>query len=172
MREEITGDQIRLRRWEESHLDQLRVIVSTSIDHIAAFMASAASEVRDPPAFITLVREAWDEGAVFAYAIEEGDKVVGHISFTPQPPGGVIGCWIRVEDVGRGLATAALRTIVKAACDENPQITHFEASCNSANRASIRLLERAGFECIGRRPWQPRGPRESDEEQVWRAKRT
>lgn len=172
MEERIVGDRIVLRRWHESHLHQLRDIASSSLEHIATFMSSAASEIGDPDAFLVLVREAWDDGEVFAYAIEEGDRVVGHITFAPKPPGGVIGCWIRVEDIGRGLAASALRDLVKVAFLANPEITHIDASCNSANAASSRLLERAGFECIFRRPWQPRTPLEADEEQLWRVERS
>lgn len=72
--EKIAGERIVLRRWHDSHLDQLRSIVSTSLDHIAIFMSSASGEVGDPEAFLALVREAWDDGEVFAYAIEEGDR--------------------------------------------------------------------------------------------------
>ena len=169
---EIVGDPVTLRRWDEAHLDQLRAIVASSLEHISTFMSTAASEIADPDAFLALVREAWDDGEVFAYAIEEVDLVVGHITFTPEPPGGVFGCWVRVEEAGRGLATAALGALVEAAFVTRSDVAYLEASCNVANLASTRLLGKVGFRCVDRRPWVPRTPSEGEEELVWRIRRT
>jgi RimJ/RimL family protein N-acetyltransferase len=164
--EEILGDGVVLRRWQPRHLEELRDIVARSLPHIAAFMPSAAREVADPEAFLALVNTAWDDGVVFAYAIERDGRAVGHIT-SPPAAGGEIGCWIRIEDVGSGLGTTALRAVADAALASNPALSHVRASCNAANAASARMLTKAHFHVVERRPWTPRTPAEADEELVW-----
>jgi RimJ/RimL family protein N-acetyltransferase len=168
--EEIVGDGVVLRRWRSSHVEQLRSIVATSLTHIARFMPSAASEVQDPEAFLTLVDSAWKQATVFAYAIERDGTLVGHIT-CPGHRGGQIGCWIRVEETGRGLGTAALRALADAAFASNDDLWLLEARCDAANVASQRMLEKAGFDLISHRTRLPRTPAEADEEMVWQRTR-
>lgn len=164
MDERIEGARVVLRRWRLSDVDALEEIVSSSLDHIAKFMSSAASEVADPAAFVALVDDAWNAGTVFAYAIEQASRIVGHITFSVAEPGGEIGYWVRVEDLGRGIATDALRTLTTHVFQTSTAVKSITSSCNAANVASTRVLENAGFRLESRKPWQPRNSCEADEE--------
>ena len=61
---------------------------------------------------------------------------------------GTLGYWIGQPCAGRGHATAAVRALVGWAFDEL-KLHRVEAACVPSNRASRRVLEKAGFELEG-----------------------
>lgn len=95
---------------------------------------------------------AADRNEVFAFAVEYCGKAVGSIGIFRQ--GNIhfktaeLGYYIAEEFWGRGIATAA----VKAACAhvfENSDIIRIYAEPFARNKASCRVLEKAGFVCEG-----------------------
>lgn len=62
-----------------------------------------------------------------------------------------LGYWVDGQYVGRGLATAAVRAIVRAA-REDLGLHRLEASTLTHNQASQRVLVKAGFQQIGMAP--------------------
>jgi ribosomal-protein-alanine N-acetyltransferase len=55
-----------------------------------------------------------------------------------------LGYWMGVRHAGRGIMTAAVRTVVPFAFD-TLKLHRIEAACLPSNEASIRLLEKVGF---------------------------
>lgn len=161
--ERIEGDGITLRRWRAEDVDVLREIAASSLDYIARFMGSAASELADPEAFVTLAAQYWDDGRVFAYAVERDNEVVGHITYAPD---GDVGYWVRVEATGSGVATAAAGTLTNHVFAKTPNSV-IASACNAANTASRRVLEKSGFRLTGERTWTPRNEHEGDTELVF-----
>lgn len=160
MDERIEGNGVVLRRWRADDVDVLREIAATSLDYIARFMGSAASELAEPETFMVLAEQYWDDERVFAYAIERDDAVVGHITYGPD---GDVGYWVRVEAASSGVATAAARALAAHVFAKTPSTT-IASSCNAANAASRRVLEKSGFRLTGERPWTPRNEHEANTE--------
>ncbi len=169
--ETIGGSGIVLRRWSDAHLVVLGEIVTSSLGHIATFMPSAASEVATPEAFLALVDSAWNDGEVFAYVIEEDDRLVGHITFAPSATGGVIGYWVRVEDVGRGIATDAVKALAAGVSNTEPGVNSLHASCDASNAASRRVLEKSGFRPVPPPRVKPRLDDRGHQEIEWARER-
>ncbi|MEM1042452.1 MAG: GNAT family N-acetyltransferase [Bacteroidota bacterium] len=67
-----------------------------------------------------------------------------------------LGYWIGVPYWGRGYATAAARACVRYA-REALGLRRIGAACLERNRASRRVLEKAGFEVVGPGKPDPRG---------------
>ena len=108
------------------------------LDPIAASMAEFPS--RDWDAF----QEHWQtilyDETVAAYAIMQGNKLVGNILSWKPADKRLIGYWIGREFWGKGIATAAITAYLKI-ITERPLYAHVAKS----NVASIRVLEKCEF---------------------------
>lgn len=103
--------------------------------------------------------EAWiahceaRRGAPTQFAITIESQLVGGIGFEVQP--GVyricadIGYWVAESYWGRGIATAALLVASRRAFAEFP-LERLEARVFAWNPASMRVLEKAGYQMEGR----------------------
>jgi [ribosomal protein S5]-alanine N-acetyltransferase len=60
-----------------------------------------------------------------------------------------IGYWLAAPYRGHGLMTAAVKALCIEMFAQRPQLVRIEAAVFSDNPASIRVLEKAGFECEG-----------------------
>ncbi len=169
MKTVIIGDGLRLEKWRSSHITELSKIVATSLEHIGAWMPSAAAEVADPEAFVQGTERAWRSGTVYAYGIvERGGMVSGHITLTPEPPIAGVGYWVRIERLRRSIATRAVRALADAAFDERTDLTALELTCDEANTASAAVARSAGFTYVTSRRRDPRTPAESGQQMLWR----
>ena len=87
--------------------------------------------------------------------VDGGERVVGRITLNEIVRGPFLSChlgyWVAEQDNGRGLATAAVRDIVRVAFDELG-LHRVQAGTLVHNAASQRVLERTGFERIGLAP--------------------
>lgn len=98
---------------------------------------------------------ASEAGAGCSLGLFRGATIIGRFNLAgvvrgPFQSAG-LGYWIGGQDVGRGLATAAVRAIVRAA-REDLGLHRLEASTLTHNQASQRVLVKAGFEQIGMAP--------------------
>jgi RimJ/RimL family protein N-acetyltransferase len=93
-------------------------------------------------------------GSEFNYAVLDGGMLVGVCGViavdraAPGGPRGEIGYWIGVPYWGRGYATAAVRELLRRAFGELG-LTALGATCLLRNRASLHILEKAGFRRVG-----------------------
>lgn len=87
------------------------------------------------------------------FAIEVAGEAVGGIGFTLQPDIGhrsaEVGYWLGEEFWGRGITTEALIAVTDYAF-ANYDLCRIFAHVFEWNRASARVLERAGYELEGR----------------------
>jgi RimJ/RimL family protein N-acetyltransferase len=79
------------------------------------------------------------------HIVEPGQGVVGIIKAAVTGHRAQVGYVIHQPFWGRGLATSALRQLLTV-LEGSPEITRIWATCALENRASARVLEKAGFE--------------------------
>ena len=158
-------DQLQLSSYnfpDELHVDDLviRGLVDDDIDTIApAFMDPAVGgEAGLPAVGPELLRRALHhqipqmraEGAMAPYVIDQGGALLGGTTlhhFDAMRDTVEVGYWLIVEARGRGVATRAVGAMVNDAFARG--ILRVEAHVRPENTASVRVLERLGFEREG-----------------------
>jgi RimJ/RimL family protein N-acetyltransferase len=90
-------------------------------------------------------------GRCGVYYLWHGEECAGAISMTGRSRGnGEIGYQLAPEYRGHGLATEALAAVIEAAPDCHG-FTLLSAQVHGDNTASLRVLEKTGFSCVGRK---------------------
>jgi ribosomal-protein-alanine N-acetyltransferase len=131
-----------------------------SADDIPALVRIAdnpriAGQLRDifPHPYTQQAAEAWTAYAATQspttdFAIEAAGVLVGGIGFVPGTDvmrcSAEVGYWLGEPYWGRGIATAAVKSIIEV-IDDRRQFTRVFALVFSENVASRRVLEKAGF---------------------------
>jgi [ribosomal protein S5]-alanine N-acetyltransferase len=109
-------------------------------------------------AFARRCVECWQDGSAFPSALvaKEDGRFIGTIELRIKPPKADFG-YILCEDAWcRGYATEAASALVRWA-QAQPRIFRIWATCHPNNRASARVLEKAGLQYEGRlKNWEPR----------------
>jgi RimJ/RimL family protein N-acetyltransferase len=109
---------------------------------MAAFIDPGKSA--DLAAYLQKWRRLLDDGVVVARAVLFGGELVGSVSCYEADGRHEVTYWIRRDHWGRGVATAALASLLWAV----PQRPLF-GRCAADNVGSARVLERNGFVRIG-----------------------
>jgi RimJ/RimL family protein N-acetyltransferase len=90
---------------------------------------------------------------VRCFAIDHGGELCGSIGVFPQSDVHArmaeIGYWIAESHWSRGIASEAARGICAYAFDVFPELVRIQAAVFAWNPASMRVLEKAGFEREG-----------------------
>jgi ribosomal-protein-alanine N-acetyltransferase len=106
--------------------------VRTSIDGLAESLLARAAR--------------WEDGQDFYWIItrSDDDRAIGGISCRVTGDSAEIGFLLARQHWGKGWATEATKAVVGWArtC---PALTRLHATCDAANLASARVLEKAGF---------------------------
>jgi len=88
-----------------------------------------------------------------SFAIECDGRIAGGIGYVPgsdvERVGAEIGYWLGVQYWGRGIATAALRAVTDHAFAVHSHLQRIFAVPYTTNRASARVLEKAGYTLEG-----------------------
>ena len=104
--------------------------------------------------FVDRVREQWstDEAYVFAIVDKASDAFVGVMGIHPEAThnSATVGYWIGKPFWGRGIATAALRLLIRFGF-EQLELNRIEAGHLDHNAASGRVMQKANMRCEGRR---------------------
>jgi len=104
--------------------------------------------------FVDRVREQWstDEAYVFAITDRATDTFVGCMGIHPEDKhnSATVGYWIGKPYWGRGMATAALRLLIRFGF-EQLDLNRIEAGHLVQNLASGRVMQKADMRCEGRR---------------------
>ena len=141
----------KIRIWKVSDAAELAAALSNKkvLDNLRDGLPYPYTE-EDGKQFITAMLGS--ELGEYAFAIEYCGKVVGSIAVTRQgnihSRTGELGYYVAEEYWGKGIATEAVKQI----CDlvfKNSDIVRIFAEPFAFNKASCRVLEKAGFECEG-----------------------
>ncbi|MBR9705878.1 GNAT family N-acetyltransferase [Candidatus Pacearchaeota archaeon] len=87
------------------------------------------------------------------FAIDVDGKFIGLVSIHGLSYGyekhkGVLGYWIAKEYRGKGIATMAVKMVTKYAFKKY-KLIRITGFCRTFNKASARVLEKAGYKCEG-----------------------
>ena len=172
---EVVSGSVTVRRWEPADAPLLHEAILDSIDHLRPWMPWAASEPLTLDARRALIdrwREAWESGADRTCAIVVDGDVVGGCGLHRRIAhnGLEIGYWVRAGRTGAGVATAAVRALVRLAFSLEV-ISHVEIHHDAANLASRRVPEKVGFTLVEERADATLAPGEVGIEVVWRLTR-
>jgi RimJ/RimL family protein N-acetyltransferase len=98
----------------------------------------AAAVARTPPTF---------------FAVVAAGRVAGGVGYTlhgdVERVAAEVGYWLGHEHWGRGIATAAVQALTAHAFRAHPELRRLYAVPFTTNRASARVLEKAGYRCEG-----------------------
>ena len=100
--------------------------------------------------FLQECNEQWRDGRTFCFGIllKEHDHVIGMISMRPKGHNVDVGYVLARAFWGQGIMTEAL-TVLSNWCLQQPKFWRVEAYCDVDNKASARVMERAGMEREG-----------------------
>ncbi len=148
-----TTDRFLIRSYEPGDGAALREATVSSYEHLRRFMAWARAEqsVEEAEAVVRQARGRWLLATDFTLGLfaPGGGEVWGgcgfHLREGPLSERvAEIGMWIRASRAGQGLATDALRALLRWGFTEWPW-ERLSWRCDSRNLASIRVAEKAGM---------------------------
>jgi RimJ/RimL family protein N-acetyltransferase len=107
-------------------------------------------DVTESEAHIARCEAGWSDGTSFVWMIEEHSEgaLVGSIAARPGVHGVNLGYLIARQAWGRGLMVEALQPVVNWWLGQR-DVFRVWATCDVDNAASVRVLEKAGFEFEG-----------------------
>ncbi|BCM84152.1 GNAT family N-acetyltransferase [Methylobacterium indicum] len=123
----------------------------TADPEVARFMTwrphRAVAETRD---YLRACADRWAAGTGFTYLLEELDRAgpIGAIDLRLHEMSADFGYVLARAAWGRGLMPEALRALADWALAQ-PGIWRAVATCDVENRASARVMEKAGMRCEG-----------------------
>lgn len=172
---EVGSGPVTVRCWQPADAAALHEAVLDSIDHLRPWMPWARSEPLGLDHRRALIDEwirRWDAGEEHGCAIVVDGELVGACGLHPRiGPGGLeIGYWVRSGRTGAGVATEAVRALVRLAFSLDG-IDHVEIHHDVANVASRRVPEKVGFTLAEERADGAEAPGEVGIEVVWRLTR-
>jgi RimJ/RimL family protein N-acetyltransferase len=133
---------MRLRSVQDSDLE---AFYEHQSDQEAAALADVPSRKR--PAFETHWKWLRSDPQILIRTIEQDGEVAGYIFTFIFHGDRVVGYWLGREHWGRGIATEALGAFLELV-DERP----LRATVAPANKASVRVLEKNGFQLLREEP--------------------
>jgi RimJ/RimL family protein N-acetyltransferase len=145
----ITGPNLTLRRLVADDAAEILDAVVESGSGLSRYESWAAApyDLDAAEAYVRWWEAAWREQRAFYFAI---DNDAGRLSGTcgigdldPTGARGAIGYWIRSTESGRGLATAAVEIIARAAFEEGG-FTELSIVTSPSNAASRRVAHKSG----------------------------
>lgn len=141
-----------IRKWHRDDAEELAKVLSNKNihDNLRDGLPFPYTK-KDAQAFIESMLRA-DSSSTFAFAIVDGDRVIGSIgvfrSENIHRRTAEIGYYLSENDWGKGFATRAV-TAVTAYIFKETDILRIFAEPFSTNKASCRLLEKCGFQFEG-----------------------
>lgn len=172
----VVHDGLELRRWTVDDVEVLDRLVLANLDHLRGFMSWTADEPLERTARRAILQswdDGWQAGTDVAYAIFEGDELVGGCGLHRRiGPGGVeVGYWVDHRHLGRGIARRATAAAVDVAFAVD-DVDRVEVHHDLANVFSRYVPERLGFELAGESTQQRAlAADESGVELIWRMTR-
>lgn len=151
--DEITADDLLIRRWREEDAPALGAAITANIEHLRPRMAWIAFE----PQTVEQRREriaGWhalsDQGE-FVAGIWEAGELLGTIGVHGDrgwPDGPEIGYWLIAAAEGRGIMTRVTTAVIDVLFTD-PGLAAVYLANDVTNRASRRIPEKLGFTHLG-----------------------
>jgi [ribosomal protein S5]-alanine N-acetyltransferase len=136
----------------------LSALLIANHDHLAPYEPARPDEYFTPDGqrqMIEDVLRSYDQDAALPHVIVEGERVIGRITLSTIVRGpfqsASLGYWVDGASGGRGVATAAVRDIIKIAFADLG-LHRIEAATLVDNVRSQRVLEHNGFQRYGFAP--------------------
>ena len=142
-----TDGVVTLRAWaEDDLLEVVRCFEDPTISRWLPMIPYPYTEADARKWFATLApRRAAGNGAGLAIVDAVNGELLGGVGFRPDDERRAeVGYWVRRERRGEGIATRALRLILRWAFDELG-FTRIQLHCDVENVASQRVAEKAGY---------------------------
>ncbi len=165
------GDDVLLVRCRTERAAAAVIAINASLEHLRPWMAWAGEPTTEAAmaTFFAASEELWEQRKDFGYSIvDAADTVVlGGCGLHGRlgPLGLEIGYWVHVDQIGRGLATAAARRLTDAALSIDG-IERVRIQCVEDNVRSARVPAKLGYTLEGVSV-QEAGPCAGRPTQVW-----
>ncbi len=153
----IEGDGVVLRTPQMADFNEWSALRETSRDFLTPWEPTWPSDDLTRSAFRRRIRRYTDDlrsdqGYAFLIARRADDRLVGGVTLANIRRGvaqaGSLGYWMGQPFVRQGYMTAAVRALIPFAF-ATLRLHRLEAACIPTNSASIKLLEKTGFEREG-----------------------
>lgn len=141
---EIRTERLLLRPARPTDVDGMHAIFSDA-ETMAHWSTAPHQDRGQTEAWINLMLDAQAAGPMLDFIIEKDGETVGKIGFWRPPELGYI---LRRDLWGRGFVTEALSAVIRAAF-ETGGFDEIRAEVDPNNIASVRVLEKQGFERTG-----------------------
>ena len=169
--EELSYDDVTLRRWRQADADLAFRLVSDSLEHLRPWMSWAAEYSPEAAReYLLSCEREWQDGTAFNYLISENGVPCGSAGLMARiGPGGLeIGYWVAREHTGRGIATAAAAALTEAGLGL-PGIERTEIVHDLSNAASGQVPRKLGYARVGTAVGRfPKAPGECGTSAIWR----
>ena len=147
------GDEIILRRFVEQDIDTIYAVVDRNKDHLMEFMHWMVPDYSREMAqeFFERSTKAADTKESLGFGIFRDTDLLGSIGFVhfDELAGKTeIGYWIDQGEEGKGIVSAACKTLIDFAFDELG-MNRIEIRCSAENTRSAAIPKRFGFKHEG-----------------------
>lgn len=144
----LTDTDMTLRPFHIEDSIQLHQAVWESLQELKPWMSWARDDYSELTAreYIFIARARWEERTLFAFAITQGDEIIGGCTLSSIHPiyhFCNVGYWVRTSHHGRGIAGRAAKLAVRFGF-ENVGLIRAEIVVAVGNEASRRVAEKIG----------------------------
>lgn len=150
MQEIFTADRVRLRRPEKADAQAIFDCYGSNSEVTRYLSWPQHESLKDTLAFIKFSDATWEAWHAGPWLIEEreSDVIIGSTGVVFKTATRVSTGYVLAPDYwGSGLAVEALQAVLKLLSDS--KVWRVEAVCHIDHSASVRVLEKAGFEREG-----------------------
>jgi RimJ/RimL family protein N-acetyltransferase len=145
---QLVDEELLLRPFHLTDAAQLYCAVKESLQELKPWMSWATDTYNEFSAqeYITVARARWSEGTFYAFAITQGNEILGACTLSSLHSiyhFCNLGYWVRTSRHGRGIAGRAAKLAARFAF-EQLGIIRVEIVVALKNRASIRVAEKIG----------------------------
>ena len=149
---ELDVGEVVLRAPDPIDASAIADAVNSSLPHLARFLdwAWEPTTVDVQAVRLAIARAAFDAGGDAIYTLFVADEVVGAVGLHRRLGAGAleVGYWLRASHEGRGIMTAAVRTVVALAFEVDGA-ERVVIHCHPDNVRSAAVPRRLGFTLLG-----------------------
>ncbi|MFG1691558.1 GNAT family N-acetyltransferase [Gemmatimonadota bacterium] len=151
MHDLIETERLRLRRPVPEDAESIFTEYAQDPDVTRYLSWVPHTSIDETRAFLQWCEDSWSEGSRYPWVISllDDDAAVGMIELRPDDPRDSVGFVLTRELWDQGYVTEALRAVLHLACGDIG-MERVGACCHIANRASARVMEKAGMKQVSR----------------------